>query len=258
MAPHISVRESIKWVLPGGEASEPTSTLVLTSSDNYFVDVRIFKASEKQGKATSERDGDVLPAQRLEWAFAGTSTSEWRNDHDGGQIVHCTWKHFVDSKHSDATGVIDEGDMFPQSPPHADRTLERGRMVDPTTGRMTDYEEVWTDVVASKTLGGKGTVTVVVLRLCDENAKAKGMVVRVGQFVQGVVRVQEEFACERWEWEESQGWKRKARVGDLFLPCGAAIEACKITLGGKVKYGAFVWEIIELIGDEVLFEEYAT
>lgn len=41
MSPNISVRESIRW-LPN-EASEPTTTLVLTSAENRFVDIRILR-----------------------------------------------------------------------------------------------------------------------------------------------------------------------------------------------------------------------
>lgn len=41
MAPSISIREHIRW-LPERE-SEPTSTLVLTSPENRFVDIRILK-----------------------------------------------------------------------------------------------------------------------------------------------------------------------------------------------------------------------
>lgn len=43
MAPNISIREYIRW-LPE-EASEPTTTLVLTSAENRFVDIRIIKAA---------------------------------------------------------------------------------------------------------------------------------------------------------------------------------------------------------------------
>ena len=42
MSGHISVRESIRW-LPD-EASEPTSTIVLTSPGRLFVDLRFYKS----------------------------------------------------------------------------------------------------------------------------------------------------------------------------------------------------------------------
>lgn len=43
--PHnISIRESIRW-LPN-DADEPTTTLVLTSAENRFVDIRILKETD--------------------------------------------------------------------------------------------------------------------------------------------------------------------------------------------------------------------
>lgn len=190
---------------------------------------------------------EVLETQRLEWAFAGTSNTELCDVPDGGQIAHSIWKHFVDSKHVDADAVVDEGDMFPQPAPNEKRTLEKGRMVNPINGRPTDYEEVWKDVPLTSTNREGGTIYVVVLVLLDEEHRARGMVVRVGQFCQGVLRVGEGFACERWEWRWEDGWTRRARIGDLFLPCGAAMEEGKLRVGGCVKYGEYEWRVIELV-----------
>ena len=56
MAPNITVREYVRW-LPERE-SEPTSTLVLTSGENRFVDVRILKP--QQGAAVTVADEGML------------------------------------------------------------------------------------------------------------------------------------------------------------------------------------------------------
>lgn len=57
MPAHISVRESIRW-LPD-EASEPTSTIVLTSPGGLFVDLR-FILSEKQEKSNNNNQRKSL------------------------------------------------------------------------------------------------------------------------------------------------------------------------------------------------------
>src|ERR1700712_1231817 len=88
---------------------------------------------------------DVLPSSRLEWAFAGTSSSELRHPQDSKAVVHSKWRHWVDCRNPDADGVVDEGDMYPQTD---GRTLEKGCMVNPATGKLTDYEEVWKDLDA--------------------------------------------------------------------------------------------------------------
>lgn len=129
-------------------------------------------------------------------------------------------------------------------------------MPHPRTGQPTDYEEVWIDepAMGGGLAGGEvaaagGAVVAVVLTLQDDENRARGMVVRVGQFCQGVLRAGDAFACERWEWTAGQGrgWRRAARVGDLFLPCGLAMEEGKIRLGGSVRFGDFKWTVVELV-----------
>ncbi|KAI1281429.1 hypothetical protein F5Y07DRAFT_296475 [Xylaria sp. FL0933] len=194
----VSIRDSIRW-LPD-VASEPTSTVVLTSPERLFVDIRILKGISKAGAS-------------LDWAFAGVSSSETR---DG--VRHCTWRHVVDSRTRAPEAVVDEGDIFPQDD---GRTLETGRMVNPATGQLTDYEEVWSDLEAESIPDGESTqqprARCVVLELKDEDREGRGMVVCLGRYCQGVVRIGPHFAAERWLWENG-GWQRKFRIGDLDIP----------------------------------------
>lgn len=139
--------------------------------------------------------------------------------------------------------------MFPQTD---GRTLEKGSMIDPKTGWMEDYEEMWKDVAATNCGDKSGRVKCAVLimestRLSKGNEeKARGMVVRVGQFCQGIVRVGDGLALERWEWKEEGGWKRSCRMGDMFLPCGVAMDFDRLQLGGKVSYEGLMWFVAEL------------
>jgi len=167
----------------------------------------------------------------------------------------------VDVHSDEPEKITDEGDMLPQ--PDGERTLERGSMVNPDTGKLTEYEECWLDVkVKAVDLGVGGEAgddeksrTCVVLVLHDDEHKARGMVVRVGQYCQGVVKVGKQFALERWEWKaakeegsggQSGGWKRLARVGDWWLPCGAALREDLLKLDGEVKHQEMVWKVVEL------------
>ncbi|KAI1200069.1 hypothetical protein F5X97DRAFT_321822 [Nemania serpens] len=163
----ISIRDSIRW--PPDAASEPTSTVVLTSPGHRFVDIRILK------DAAADDDG----SGSLDWAFAGISSSEIR---DGGRR-HSTWRHVVDSRTRAPETVVDEGDIFPQAD---GRTLETGRMVNPDTGKLADYEEVWTDLEAedvpeihqnSAELTQQPRRLCVVLEMGDEERQGRGMVV---------------------------------------------------------------------------------
>lgn len=59
----ISFREHIRWV--PDEAGEPTSTIVLTSPQRRFVDLRILKAptAEGQGECDHNLNPNSGPAQ---------------------------------------------------------------------------------------------------------------------------------------------------------------------------------------------------
>ena len=116
-------------------------------------------------------------------------------------------------------------------------TLEKGMMMNPATGLKGDYEEVWRDIEPS-------TTRCVVLRLEDDVRGAKGMIVLLGQFCQGVMRVGNEVAIERWEqvgdkWEKSVGLCSRPVVEKLM----PHIEA--LSLGDRIEDGGLVWTVIE-------------
>ncbi|KIK59597.1 hypothetical protein GYMLUDRAFT_169498 [Collybiopsis luxurians FD-317 M1] len=123
MSSTISFRESIRWI--PDEASEPTDTVVLTGGKSgVFLDVRFFKDSNG-----------------LDWAFAG-----YRSTEGGKELIKFT--HLIDSRTTDPLQMVDYGSNtdLPNG-----TTLERGEMINPATGKMTEYEEVWRD---EKSIGG--------------------------------------------------------------------------------------------------------
>ncbi|KAI1426709.1 hypothetical protein F5Y12DRAFT_783750 [Xylaria sp. FL1777] len=224
----ISIRDSIRW-LPDEPASEPTSTVVLTSPEHRFVDIRILKGINE-------------PDASLDWAFAGTSSSETR---DG--VRHCVWRHAVDSRTRTPEAVVDEGDIFPQDD---GRTLETGRMVNPATGQMTSYEEVWSDLEAEgipDEVNQQQRARCVVLELEDEERDERGMVVCLGRYCQGVVRTGSRFAAERWLWEDGE-WQQKFRIGDLRIPGPSRIHTDIVS--GKEQTGSedplLRWKVVEM------------
>ncbi|KAG6908467.1 hypothetical protein DXG01_004470 [Tephrocybe rancida] len=98
-----SFRLSIRW-LPE-EASEPTSTIVLTGArSGIFVDTRLFKEAR---------------SSELDWAIAGYRTTD---------------PSFEEVEDKGTNSILPDGN-----------TLEVGEMVNPDTGKMTPFEEVWRD-----------------------------------------------------------------------------------------------------------------
>ncbi|KAH7165442.1 hypothetical protein EDB81DRAFT_779235 [Dactylonectria macrodidyma] len=237
----ISLREHIRW-LPD-EASEPTSTIVVTSPQRRFVDLRIFRPTEGDQKSWSGQE-EALSVDRLEWGIAGTSSSWMRDDGKGGQIRRSQWKHWIDSRTTEPENATDEGDMFPQPD---GTTLETGSMVNPATGKDTAYEEVWLDLDPTPT--SSAGVKSIVLQIETETG-GRGSVVRLGQCCQGILREGDLITAERWEWKAEKGWKRSIRMGDGVLPCEKVLDdALEVKKGEVVDVGGNAWKAVEVSGE---------
>jgi hypothetical protein len=263
--PNISTRAFIQW-LPD-PPSEPTSTEVLTSRQKFFVDIRILKDFSK-----------------IDWAFAGRSESR-KNEATGNTSTR--WHHTVDSRFIDAESVIDQAKMLPEDP-ESGIALEKGSMVNPATGRETAYVEGWRETAAKhvpeptsneiaafeQELEKRGVKFIpgdldlrtlvrhgnpleessnsvsCVLQHANAARQSRGTVIRVGQFCQGVLRVGDEFAAERWEWTEQGGWRKVFASGSskLNMPCDVACHLAvrKLRVGNEVVYGpGEIWQCVE-------------
>ncbi|KAJ3744904.1 hypothetical protein DFH05DRAFT_1542957 [Lentinula detonsa] len=118
----VSFRDSIRWI--PGAASEPSHVIVLTGGKTgVFLDVRFLKDSNE-----------------LEWAFAGYRLTALVEDKEVTKFTH-----LIDSRTKDPSKVADYGSntALPNG-----TVLEKGEMVNPETGKMTAYEEVWRDNIS--------------------------------------------------------------------------------------------------------------
>jgi hypothetical protein len=250
---------------------EPTSTLVLTSSRGEFVDIRIFcKPGEtlpNDGVSNLLQSSWVIhlliiyltggPSSLLDWGIAGKSTSTIIDgpslDHpsnpppptDGSprSVCHSAFSHWIDNR-TDTPGP-DQGDMYPQP---NNTTLELGAMFNPVTNSEQPYEEVWVDYSASAVEGSRWSILV---DLEDAEHKAKGRVVRVGEHCQAILKVDQQVTVERWKFEvpdkdSKGGWKRIARLGDLFLPVSLAFKPESLIEGNTLAYGDYKWVVKEV------------
>ncbi|KAK4108269.1 hypothetical protein N656DRAFT_784290 [Canariomyces notabilis] len=266
----ISVREYIRW-LPG-EPSEPTSTIVLTTPERRFVDLRIFKSAAtptEEGSSPESGDG-ILPLSRLDWAIAGTSSSSpLAFDNSVGEketvgefklqfgtetviankATHCQWHHWIDSRTPNTEGLVDEGDNF-EHPSNPALTLERGSMVDPNTGIEADYEELWRSEPVEPLL--EEEVRCLALQWQgDEEMQSgrvrRGLFVRLGHHCQVLARDGDDITVERLRWDAGrQRWVSQVRIGQKDLPIPFATGSLRdVRLGDRVVVGGDVWEVVE-------------
>jgi cytochrome c heme-lyase len=110
----------------------------------------------------------------------------------------------------------------------SNEVLEKGAMVNPRSGKVENYEEVWEDLE----LGAKGTSWV----LKTERDGVRGMIARIGGFVSGVLRRGGQVSVGRWKDGEIV-----VKIGELDLP--SMEESVKV--GDKLEGVGLVWECVE-------------
>ncbi|KAI7781117.1 hypothetical protein LA080_015237 [Diaporthe eres] len=240
----ISIRKHIRWDVE--PPSEPTSTLVLTSPGRRFVDIRVLTASSPDPAPDPEPGHEsfgTLTRDRLDWAFAGTSSSNKVSRADGSETTHSVFNHWIDSRTTEPQLVRDEGDMVPCP---GGLALEVGSMVNPATGRMTAYEELWLDKVPAPRSAQDPKC--VVYQLLDEPAAKRGQFVCLGHYAQGVLRVGDTFTAERWVWSEGHSrWEQTVKAGDNQDPLGFLIDGRRGAdkVGEEVQGRMGAWTVIE-------------
>ncbi|KAF4627231.1 hypothetical protein G7Y89_g10925 [Cudoniella acicularis] len=224
--PFVSVRKWIKW--GDGPAGENTDTLVLTSASKHFVDTRIYLPTAPF--SLSLPTSTPLPPSRLEWGFAGTASSTpAAHNAQTGELetpAHTVWTHWVDNKTRGFEEVRDEGDMWTRDDGKGgEEVLEKGVMVNPNTGKVEAYEELWVDLEPIL-VDGESRYWSWVLR--TESESVRGVLIRIGEYIQGVVRKGDYTSVSRWKWfgESEWGvpigrWRVEACVGALEVPAEA-------------------------------------
>ncbi|KAL8700841.1 MAG: hypothetical protein Q9201_005234 [Fulgogasparrea decipioides] len=235
--PSVSLRKHYRSV--PGEPSEPTSTIVLTSPQCFFVDVRVFKGPQQEPLHSSAYTN---ASKDLQWAFAGTSQSF--NDLDGKR--YSIWDHWIDSLTDHPPPdrgemiTLDNGDV-----------LERGSTLNEKTGEVELYEELWTDLPMDAEGLENGHVCVV-LRTESEEGKTKGMVVKIRDWCQGMLKIGNEVTVERWQWtqdavQKNTGkWGRTVRIGKAVLPCTDLLGDKQAQERTNIQCDGVPWKVIEV------------
>lgn len=242
-----------------------------------------------RSSALSDPDGQII-----EWAFAGkTHTREITNqktssaggggggEEEAAPCKHSVWEHWIDSKATMTTPPPpDEGDMYTLA--NGD-VLERGKQTDPITRKEWEYEELWTDLKIESIPGERNALlkegeeeeeevevskrVSVVIKAENVHGEIIGLIVRVGGWVQGVLRYSNgTLEVERWCWkkgdkeeeEEEEGkgkgkgkgaWKCVFRVGyNGIMPCHVTFGEALGSLneGQGLPGSGGMWTVVEI------------
>ena len=199
--------------------------------------------------------------REIEWAFSGIVL---RSSGSG------TWVHWVDSRSE--SPVSDSGTF--ETLPNGD-VLERGVMRN-NEGVLLPYEEIWRDRKVSNTmvvvLVGQTENAVDILKnennVLGQNGNTippgcVGMIVRVGEWCQGVLRRHDGFFAERWHNlsnPEGGGWKLEFATHRGVLPCDRVCDlldkaskgACSEQInhvGDNFTVDGITWTVVEYLDD---------
>lgn len=225
----LSTRTSIAWP-PDIPPSENTDTLVLSFPSSRFIDLRPLKH-----------------LQSLDWGMAGHQTTTQTPSGTKSfpslpsverSNVAARFIHTVDSRvPEDPSSVHDEG-IFRRLDNGDD--LEIGNMLNPETGKIMLYEEIWRTIPVK----GKGYVC-----LESTGKKDKTFLGRIGYHFQGIgikeeagsVREVNAKRCEfnngNWEVLFSVGY------GDMVPVIGIEEEHDNWKEGDEIEFEGRIWKV---------------
>lgn len=170
---------------------------------------------------------------------------------DGGFecTAHGKWEHPIDSSRD--FDAIDEGDMFLLQ--NGD-VMEIGTTENPETGKVQLYKEYWTSPSPKPRTMRPCVVAEIKGTIAGAGADGKGMIVRIGDYVQGIFQTEEqsgEFWVERWlrsTDRQAEGWIKDDRSNtteELIPIIWATGEMRK--LGDKITCKERNWEVVEVM-----------
>jgi hypothetical protein len=217
-------------------AREPSSVLALTAPSGKFVDIRfdLFPAPSTSSIPRKETSfaGYATAGICTPSLYSGTAGENACPPYES--VIHVRWKHVLDSSHrfnEDGADMIllGNGDV-----------MEYGAVE--IEGKMRMFREYWVGPGPEKR---QSPCVVMETKKGDEMV---GMVVRIGDYCQGIYQDREKcvFWLERWEKEGE--WVRDARSntgGEDAFPCEWVNEGVR-RLGEMVTIGGREWEVTEV------------
>lgn len=230
-------RVSIKW--SDGPEEEPTDTLVITSLEKHYVDIRALA-----GSSPHHQQHDFP----FDWAFCGQVVE--------GEDSQFTYTHDIDSRRLQGTGKeeIDSGKVEVLA--NGDER-ETGHMFNPATDKVEPFVEVWRPLDPNKSTltpqpKNLASDLVVIVVATVDGQGANGKLVRVGNWMQGIVEFENDDKNNTLA--EKLSVVRATCTGDIWsrsISWGNHVEKIPVTdleghvLGDTFTFGGIEWAVIE-------------
>ncbi|KAK5053148.1 hypothetical protein LTR84_002122 [Exophiala bonariae] len=212
---------------------EVSSVVALTVPSGRYVDIRFQLNTEIRGSAI--KDSGEFPG----YATAGMSFTHMPQGTEScaayESTIHVQWEHSIDSSRAFDT---DGADMYLLS--NGD-TMEIGFMM--LRGEWKMFKEYWLDGSPEP----NPSYMAMELMPSSGNNSEKGMVIRIGNYCQGILQNDSDLWVERWQTDSNGEWKidaRSTKSHEAVLPCQwSAVEGRK--LGDSIEFGDRSWKVVE-------------
>lgn len=182
----LSTRVSIQW--PPDIAGDATKTMVFTTPENHFVDIRIFKQYYQNPDLANNLSFDKvfeMCLSGIEEAISGTNKIQFHQEINSIAIYNS-----IKSNTPLKFGLPDIGEF--SSIANTQDRKEVGKMVNPATGQLQDYIEIWRslDPVNNspyKEIREDKTKNYPIFTLIIDNNHYQGKLIRLGNWIQGLI-----------------------------------------------------------------------
>ncbi|GAA5860019.1 hypothetical protein JCM1840_001843 [Sporobolomyces johnsonii] len=237
MDPLVSTRISIRW--PPAPPTDHQAVCVIQGRSGFFLDLRLRRTI---GHDLEEKDCEVA------WATAGWKELLPAKAEEGQEHNRARFTPIIDSRRplaSSSTAPLsedqpDEGTFTPL--PNGD-VLETGSMLNPDTGLVQDYEEIWRRLPLQ---AGRetGEVGVIILELESRSTRVRAFLGRVGDYEIGMEDAERGFGVVQ----------RVRREGEWQTVCcneaGSGLPAVPLKVpaweqGSTVELGGRMWQVLE-------------
>ncbi|KAK4333915.1 hypothetical protein RTBOTA2_002634 [Rhodotorula toruloides] len=235
---------SLRW--PPEPPTEEEEVLVVQGRSGFFLDLRVKQRRLELADGSHKQANAAKGNCEVTWATAG-----WKEvlaPRPGEDHPRARFTPVIDSRRPASSSRSRTSPPPDDSPPDEGSfktlpngdVLERGEMVNPETGKIAAYEEVWRRLPLSQ---DDGPPRIVILECVGDEADGKAFVGRVGDYKLGMVDGAGGFGVVRRERGDGV-WRAVCATGaGRLLPTLDGVQ--EYVEGHTVQLAGRAWRVLE-------------